>query len=143
VRIYSNPLHPFRRSDPNTPLPWLPVSYISNIACADVNNDGYDDIIIANSFDSQNPQLREWKVYAGPNLSPITYFDPDKPRVSIVPDGDMAAGDLDGDGFAEIVVVSLGEATVYSAMGKSPPPAFRSPGPLSRHHRRRTGTSVT
>ncbi len=103
-------------------------------ACADLNHDGFDDLIIAHGLGEGSDAQGFLQIYSAPTLPPINFF-PDAQSAPAFGIGDqIAAGDLDGDGFAEIVIArpgagSTGRLEIYSAPGKTPP-ALPVPAPV-------------
>ena len=100
-----------------TPIPGL--SYLAygtnkfgvNVACGDIDGDGIDEIVTgAGPGAVFGPHVRGWNIDGGaPTAIPgFSYFAYGTPKWGV----NVACGDLDGDGFDEIVS-GAGPGTVY------------------------------
>jgi len=82
-----------------------------NVACGDIDGDGIDEIITgAGPGAVFGPHVRAWN-YDGGSLTPIaavSYFAYGTPKWGV----NVACGDLDGDGFDEIIT-GAGPGSVY------------------------------
>lgn len=72
--------------------------YAAQVATADVNGDGRADVVVAATSGS-GTEVEAYDVATGKELSSFFVLEP-----GIVPGASLAAGDLDGDGKAEIVL---------------------------------------
>jgi hypothetical protein len=117
------------------PLPGAPFAFnagFDKVACADLNNDGFADLIIAHP---EGGGLGDYQVVSAPSQAPVTFFT-DANRPPLGSEDEVAAGDLDGDGFAEFIVgrsaplAPVPQVLFFSAPGKTPPlaPSFVSFG---------------
>ena len=83
-----------------------------NVAAGDIDGDGYDEIITgAGPGAVFGPHVRAWDADGGSAVAPIagvSYFAYGTPKWGV----NVAAGDIDGDGFDEIVT-GPGPGTVY------------------------------
>jgi Ca2+-binding RTX toxin-like protein len=142
--IYQNPSVNDPSVDVNTYFGGQPPLFnlgVSTLACGDLNNDGFDDLIIG-SGDSSCVQV-------------VTH--PSKPAFTFVPDPStgagqcaesrpkdvMVAGDINGDGFDELVigrhdnVNNFGTVDIVAALGHpvgnyfQSPPQFPAPSALA------------
>ena len=95
--------------DNGTPLPGLSFmaygtnKYGVNIAAGDLDADGFDEIITgAGPGDVFGPHVRGWNYDGTPGVTPVpgvSYFAYSTPKWGV----NVAAGDIDGDSFDEIV----------------------------------------
>jgi len=85
--------------------------YGVNVACGDIDNDGYDEIITgAGPGAVFGPHVRGWN-YDALDIDPIgaiSYFAYGTPKWGV----NVCCGDIDGDGYDEIVT-GAGPGTVY------------------------------
>jgi hypothetical protein len=79
---------------------------LSDLALADLDGDGRVDAIAAGS-DSVGPVLVVRKGLPGPDFGPVQRRD-----LGAVPSG-IAAGDMDGDGHVDVVMVSVAEESLW------------------------------
>jgi len=82
-----------------------------NVACGDIDNDGSDEIITgAGPGAVFGPHVRGWNVDGGSaaTIPGISYFAYGTPKWGV----NVACGDIDGDGFEEIVT-GAGPGSVY------------------------------
>jgi hypothetical protein len=99
------------------------------LGCGDLNADGFEDLVIG--FAGSSPQfLGEFEVVsalAAPGGTPTSFFTGINNVIALSSGDDIAVGDLDGDGFAELVVAHQpptlggGVVNIFSAPGKTPP----------------------
>jgi hypothetical protein len=85
--------------------------YGVNVACGDVDGDGYDEIITgAGPGAVFGPHVRGWDVDGGTptSIGAISYFAYGTPKWGT----NVACGDIDGDGYDEIVT-GAGPGSVY------------------------------
>jgi hypothetical protein len=106
---------------------WSPVRYV-NVGRLrdDLNGDGYADIAVGAPYkDLSGPDQGRVYVYLGGNpINPGVDYMIDGPKTSGVQFGSKVAfvGDLNGDGYADLAVGSLGgSGTVYVFFGPSLP----------------------
>jgi hypothetical protein len=98
----------------NATLPTTDNAQSPATAAGDVNGDGYGDIVQIDEhiLDVPNPLYRLSVYYGGPaNLPPTTVDFPvghEEPNA-------VGAGDVDGNGFADIVVVQVNDVKVNNA----------------------------
>ena len=85
--------------------------YAPQVATADVNGDGRADVVVG-AASAAGTQVEAFDVATGKQLTSFFVLEP-----GIVPGASLAAGDLDGDGKAEIVLGGGPETA------SSPPPA--------------------
>jgi len=103
-----------------TPLPGL--SFLAygtnkwgvNVACGDIDGDDYDEIITgAGPGAVFGPHVRGWDYDGGTTVTPtpgVSYFAYGTPKWGV----NVACGDIDGDGFDEIVT-GAGPGRIYGA----------------------------
>ncbi len=94
------------------------------LACADLDGQHFDDLIVTQAGSSS------YQIFTLPSRPPVTFF-PATGGPTFLPGFDITAGDLDGDGVAEVAIggaqdaVHGGTVTVFSAAGKTAPPVFQ------------------
>jgi len=88
------------------------LKYGANVACGDIDGDGYDEIITgAGPGAVFGPHIRAWDVDDGASVTPkgdVSYFAYGTPKYGV----NVCCGDIDGDGIDEIVS-GAGPGTVY------------------------------
>lgn len=106
----------------------LSFSLGDRVACADLNNDQFDELIVAHA---QPPGIQGfYEIYGDPSRPAVSYFDP-LAAPEFVEGQDISAGDLDGDGFAEVAIGGAKASTgggvirVISGPGKTAPAVFQ------------------
>ncbi len=86
--------------------------YGVNVACGDIDADGYDEIITgAGPGAVFGPHVRGWNYDGGTTVDPlsgVSYFAYGTPKWGV----NVACGDIDGDGYDEIVT-GAGPGAVY------------------------------
>jgi hypothetical protein len=135
VLVYTNPALGLAPSSFFSGVLPQNVGPADQIACADLNGDGFDDLIIAHlaSQGGGGPSV-SYEVFSYKTRPAIDdFFESASFPGGIAPfldaGGELAAGDLDGDGSAEIIIVtSGGSAQVFSGPGKPAPSALTSAG---------------
>jgi Ca2+-binding RTX toxin-like protein len=116
--------------------PWHPTNHDDNyyvydpvsIALADVNGDGHADIITGRGMylTNKNAQKPEVRIYSGADGSLIDHFLPS--GASAANSIQIAAGDIDGDGHADILITSGQSLNVATTMFlNNHDPAFIEP----------------
>jgi hypothetical protein len=94
--------------------PFTPDWAVPQVAVGDVNGDGRADVIVlAQSVDGT--EVKAFDVASGKQLSSFFVLEP-----GVVPGASLAAGDLDGDGKAEIVLGGGPTATPLSPFVNGP-----------------------
>jgi FG-GAP repeat/FG-GAP-like repeat len=89
----------------------------------DINGDGYDDLVVGAS-DYENPFRDQGRVYFfqgspwGLNPNAIRILDGDQ-RSAFFGRSVSTAGDVNGDGYADVIVGASGLATAYTYMGSN------------------------
>src|SRR5262249_53201610 len=97
--IFTDPSVTFGAFFP-TPRPSFTLG-VDKLACADLNNDGFADLIVAHAPPSGPPFTGSFEIFTDPSRPPVTFFST-PPRFQA--DDAIAAGDVDGDGFAEVAI---------------------------------------
>jgi FG-GAP-like repeat/Putative metal-binding motif/FG-GAP repeat len=99
----------------------------------DVNGDGYDDLLVVGTEDGASRSMIHLGSAAGPETTPQpTLLAPSGTPLTLI-----RAGDIDGDGFADMLGLADGEVYLHggSASGLSAVPAWTAPGaPTSDWH---------
>jgi len=103
-----------------TPLPGLSflaygtIKWGVNVAAGDLDGDGFDEIVTgAGPGDVYGPHVRGWNFDGGSmvtDMAGVNFFAYGTPRWGV----NVSAGDIDGDGFDEIVT-GAGPGSVYGA----------------------------
>jgi tetratricopeptide (TPR) repeat protein len=111
----------------NTPTGFRDVTYPSGagaltvrrsgwgVALADLNNDGWKDLVTANSHVTDTIELTRSEKYKEPNLVLLNAAGKFQPGAELGPPAahrGLAVADLDGDGRLDIVTTALGENAV-------------------------------
>lgn len=96
-----------------SPMPQVVGDFGVSSAVGDFDGDGDGDVIIgAWTADSIVPDTGQAFVFYGPSYTSVTTLDPPAADVSNMGRA-VAAGDIDGDGDAEVVAGANGEAILY------------------------------
>lgn len=122
-------------ADPNVSfdgfLPPFPFTAgTDKIACADLNGDNYDDLIIAHpgplSPSGTPTGPGSFQVITDPSRPPVDFFN--NRSIAFTATSQIVAGDLDGDGFAEVVI---GRDTSSSGASSSIIQIFSAPSKVA------------
>ncbi len=87
-----------------SPTPGKSVLFGAHAAVADVDRDGFDDIVVGDAGETWGQSLERTHIFYGPSFTAIQSLGDD---FQLLMDGfgeSVAAGDFDGDGFREIAV---------------------------------------
>ncbi len=91
----------------------LPGDGAAGLAVADLNNDGFPDVIIANEFNGTKTELHSF-IYWGSQRGYSAHNRMVLPTVGATA---AAAGDLNGDGYPDLVFASSGDSYQFSKAG--------------------------
>jgi FG-GAP-like repeat len=112
----------------NAPLEMVTAPNTQNIATADLNRDGILDLAVFAAASSGNGQQQEMNLYPGTGKG---YFNPAK--TFLIPTGQALVGDVNNDGYQDIVVVADPNITVLlggPGLTFAPPQTYNLPTPV-------------
>ena len=102
------------------PQPEANSSFGRALAAADVNNDGYDDVVIgAPDAGADGEAAGLAFVFLSPSFGTVTTLHDPAPQPGAYFGQAVAGGDFNGDGYDDLLVGAYGSNWIYSGVGRA------------------------